>query len=128
MGRVLVIDDDPTIRSLIAEILESRGHSFVPAIDGRAGIVLFSKENFDLVVTDIVMPEQEGIETITAIRRVNRTVPILAISGSSTVGGSGDYLRAAAALGATATLQKPFGPGDLIGAVDKLLAGPPAAA
>jgi len=124
MGRVLVIDDDPTIRSLVAGLLESRGHSFVQAVDGRAGIVLFSKENFDLVVTDIVMPEQEGIETITAIRRANRTVPILAISGSSTIGGSGDYLRAAAALGASATLQKPFGPDDFVDAVEKLLAGP----
>jgi len=122
MGRVLVIDDDPTIRSLAAGLLESRGHSLVQAVDGRAGIALFSKENFDLVVTDIVMPEQEGIETITAIRRVNRSVPILAISGSSTIGGSGDYLRAAAALGASATLQKPFGPEDFLDAVEKLLA------
>jgi len=123
MGRVLVIDDDPTIRSLVAGILESRGHSLVQAIDGRAGIALFVKENFDLVVTDIVMPEQEGIETITAIRRVNRTVPILAISGSATIGGSGDYLRAAAALGASATLQKPFNPEAFLATVEKLLAG-----
>ena len=122
MGRVLVIDDDPTIRSLVTGILESLGHSLVQAVDGRAGTAIFAKESFDLVVTDIVMPEQEGIETITAIRRVNRTVPILAISGSATVGGSGDYLRAAAALGASATLQKPFAPDDFVNAVEKLLA------
>jgi CheY-like chemotaxis protein len=124
MGHVLVIDDDPTIRSLVAGLLEANGHSLVQAADGRVGVALFAKGAFDLVVTDIVMPEQEGIETITAIRRVNRAVPILAISGSATVGGSGDYLRAAAALGASATLQKPFAPDAFIAAVERLLTGP----
>jgi CheY-like chemotaxis protein len=124
MGHILVIDDDPTIRSLVAGLLDARGHSFVQAVDGRAGVALFAKGGFDLVVTDIVMPEQEGIETITSIRRTNRMVPILAISGSATIGGSGDYLRAAAALGASATLQKPFTPEAFIAAVERLLAGP----
>lgn len=123
MGHILVIDDDPTIRSLVAGLLDASGHSFVQAADGRAGVTLFVKGGFDLVVTDIVMPEQEGIETITAIRRTNRVVPILAISGSATIGGSGDYLRAAAALGASATLQKPFTPEAFIAAVERLLAG-----
>jgi two-component system, chemotaxis family, chemotaxis protein CheY len=123
MGRVLVIDDDPTIRSLVAGILEANGHGLVQAMDGRVGAALFAKDSFDLVITDIVMPEQEGIETITAIRRVNRTIPILAISGSATVGGAGDYLRAAAALGATATLQKPLAPALFIATVERLLNG-----
>jgi CheY-like chemotaxis protein len=121
MARVLVIDDDPTIRLLVTGILESAGHTIVAAKDGRAGLTIFAKETFDLVVTDIIMPEQEGIETIGAIRRVSRTVPILAISGSATVGGAGDYLRAAAALGANATLQKPFAPDELGAAVERLL-------
>jgi len=122
MAHVLVIDDDPTIRSLIEEILVTMGHSVVDAPDGRAGIAIFSREKIDLVVTDIVMPDQEGIETIGAMRRLDRTMPILAISGSATVGGAADYLRAAAALGATETLQKPFTPDHFIGAVDRLLA------
>ena len=123
MARVLVIDDDPTIRLLVAGILESNGHTFVQAVNGRAGVALFSKDPFDLIVTDIVMPEQEGIETITAIRRVDRTVPILAISGSATIGGAADYLRAAAALGASATLQKPFEPDAFLAVVERLLSG-----
>ena len=121
MARILVIDDDPTIRALVAGILETQGHSVVDAKDGRAGVALFGRESVDLVVTDIVMPEQEGIETIGAVRRLNRAVPILAISGSATVGGSGDYLRAAAALGATATLQKPFTADQLAGTIERLL-------
>jgi len=121
MARVLIIDDDPTILLLVAGLLESNGHTFVQAVDGRAGAALFAKDAFDLIVTDIVMPEQEGIETITAIRRVNRTVPILAISASATIGGRGDYLRAAAALGASATLRKPFAPDDFLAIVARLL-------
>jgi CheY-like chemotaxis protein len=123
MAHVLVIDDDPTIRSLIGGMLEAGGHSVIEARDGRAGVEIFSQQKIDLVVTDIVMPEQEGIETIGALRRLNRRVPILAISGSATVGGAGDYLRAAAALGATDTLAKPIAPALFIGAVDRLLAG-----
>jgi len=121
MGHVLVIDDDPTVRSLVVGLLEAHGHSVVQAVDGRVGGALFAHGGFDLVVTDIVMPEQEGIETITAIRRVNRAVPILAISGSATIGGVGDYLRAAAALGASATLKKPFEPNDFLAVVERLL-------
>jgi len=124
MGHVLVIDDDPTIRSLVVGLLEANGHSFVQAVDGRAGIALFAEGGFDLVVTDIVMPEQEGIETIAAIRRVNRAVPILAISGSATIGGMGDYLRAAAALGASATLKKPFAPEAFVATIERLFGGP----
>jgi CheY-like chemotaxis protein len=122
MARMLIIDDDPTVRSLVTGILEAKGHTAVEARDGRAGLATFSKESFDLVVTDIVMPEQEGIETIGALRRLNRTVPILAISGSSTIGGSGDYLRAAAALGASATLKKPLHADLLVETIERLLA------
>ena len=124
MARVLIIDDDPTIRSLVGGIVETMGNTIVEARDGRAGVEVFSREKIDLIVTDIVMPEQEGIETIGAIRRLDRVVPILAISGSSTIGGAGDYLRAAAALGASATLQKPFAADHIIDTIDRLLARP----
>jgi len=127
MARVLVIDDDPTILSLVAGILEADGHTIAQAKDGRAGLALFAKAAADLIITDIVMPEGEGIETITAIRRLSRVVPILAMSGSATVGGSADYLRAAAALGASATLRKPFAPDQLSETVARLLAGASAA-
>jgi CheY-like chemotaxis protein len=110
MACILVIDDDPVIRSLVSSLLEAKSHTVVLAANGRQGTTLFKDQKFDLVITDIVMPEQEGIETIGAIRRQNRSVPILAISGSRTIGESGDYLRAASALGATATLQRSQNP------------------
>ena len=121
MARMLVIDDDPSVRSLVSGLLEACGHSVVVAENGRAGMRAFEKDRIDLVVTDIVMPEQEGIATISAIRRLSPTVPILAISGSNTVGRYGDYLQAAEVLGASATLPKPLRPDDLIETIDRLL-------
>jgi CheY-like chemotaxis protein len=121
MARILVIDDDPTIRCLIAGLLEARGHSVVTEQDGRAGARAFDLGRMDLVVTDLVMPIQEGIATISAIRRLSPTVPILAITGSHTIGRYGSYLDAAELLGATATLPKPLEPDRLIETVGRLL-------
>ncbi len=121
MARILVIDDDPSIRALVSALLEARGHVVLAAADGRAGTRLFEADDIDLVVTDIVMPEQEGIATIGAIRRLDPAVPILAISGSHTVGRYGDYLHAAQTLGATATLPKPLAPDGFLEMVGRLL-------
>lgn len=121
MARMLIIDDDPTIRALASGVLEAQGHSVVVAVNGHTGLAAFDAGQIDLVVTDIVMPEREGISTIGAIRRLNRTVPILAISGSNTVGRYGGHLDAAAIVGANATLPKPFTAEALIEAIDRLL-------
>ena len=120
-ARILVIDDDPTIRSLVSALLEARGHAVLAAADGLAGMRLFEEHEIDLVVTDIVMPELEGIATISAIRRLDPAVPILAISGSHTVGRYGDYLHAAETLGATATLPKPLAPDRFLEMIGRLL-------
>jgi CheY-like chemotaxis protein len=121
MARVLVIDDDPTVRSLISGLLEAQSHTVSLAADGHAGVALFDQGGIDLVITDLVMPVQEGIATIGAIRRLNSTVPVLAISGSTTRGRYGDYLNAAELLGATATLTKPLDPESLMETVERLL-------
>lgn len=118
MARLLIIEDDLNVRSWMASILEDDGHKVVDAEDGRAGMKLFDPMQIDLVVTDIVMPEQEGIETIGAIRHICRTVPILAMSGSPVRA----YLSAAMKLGADAMLPKPFTAKLLIEEVDRLLA------
>jgi len=123
MAHILVIDDDPTVRSLLAALIEAHGHTAVTATDGRSGMKMFQMGSIDLVVTDIVMPDQEGIATIGAIRRLSRSIPILAISGSGTVGGPGDYLHAAQALGATSTLKKPLDSTEFVEVIERLLAG-----
>jgi len=121
MAHVLVIDDDRAVLALVSGILEAHGHLVSTAQDGLAGIKVFDREHVDLVVTDIVMPGQEGMATIGAIRRTNRTIPILAVSGSYTEGRYGSYLDAATLLGADATLAKPITVDGLMKAVDRLL-------
>jgi len=122
MAHVLVIDDDTVILSLVSGILEAHGHTVALAKDGRAGETIFGASHVDLIITDIVMAGQEGMATIGAIRRASPKVPILAMSGSNTVGRYGSYLDAAKLLGANATLSKPITVDGLMQLVDRLLA------
>jgi CheY-like chemotaxis protein len=117
MTTILVIDDELPMRRLLFRVLTAAGYTVHLAADGKAGIALCHEVHPALVVTDIVMPEMEGIETIRELRRNGLSVPILAISG----GGPPLYLRAAAGLGATAALPKPFAADDLLTTVTKLL-------
>ena len=117
MAEILVIDDEPQMRRLIARILTGAGHGVHEAENGRDGIGLFHRVHPALVITDIVMPDMEGIEMIRELRQEAPTIPILAISG----GGPAVYLRAATGLGATAALAKPFSTDELLEAVGNLL-------
>jgi len=128
MALVLVIDDDPIVRSYVAVLLEAYDHLIIVAQDGIEGMAAFKSNQIDLVITDIVMPGKEGIETIREIRRLNLTVPILAVSGSHIEGRYGGYLELAEALGASATLAKPFTPDQLFAIVNRLLGVTPAVA
>jgi DNA-binding response OmpR family regulator len=122
MADILLIDDDPQIRRLISRILRGAGHTVREATDGRSGLELFSQAAPALVITDLVMPDKEGIETIKEIRTKNLSIPILAISGGDT----SIFLRAAIGLGATASLEKPFAADELLAVVTELLnAGKP---
>ncbi|MBM3600940.1 MAG: response regulator [Alphaproteobacteria bacterium] len=107
MARILIIDDEPDIRKAMRSLLEKEGHGVVEAANGVLGLRQFDAGDFDLVITDIVMPEKEGIETILHIRRIKPGQKILAISGG---GPSGNlhYLQSAKTLGADEVLTKPF--------------------
>jgi DNA-binding response OmpR family regulator len=105
--KILVMDDEPQILRLVTEILHADGHEVLCAADGIAGMALFRKEAPEMVIIDIVMPEQEGIETILAIRRESPTVKIIAISGAGQVGDV-DVLKMARAFGADDVIAKPF--------------------
>jgi DNA-binding NtrC family response regulator len=119
MAKILIIDDDRQMRRLLIRILQGAGHTVREAENGRGGIEAFRSERPELVISDIVMPGMEGIETIRMLCRDGPEVPIIAISGGS----DPIYLRAATALGATASLEKPFAADELIALVAKLLAG-----
>ena len=122
MANILVIDDEPRMIRVIGEILNKAGHEVVTAESGDEGIACIAKHAIDLVITDIIMPEKEGIETIGEIKQDHPDLPIIAISGGS-LKGAGSYLETAAALGAAATLEKPFHSFELLQVVDEVLAG-----
>jgi CheY-like chemotaxis protein len=119
---ILVIDDDALVRQTLAQVLESTGYEVQCAPEGRQGLRAFHKRRPDLVISDIIMPEMEGIETIMELRILSRDCPIIAISGGGRFG-KADFLSVAKQLGATATLRKPFETDDLLRTVTSCLAG-----
>lgn len=124
MLRILLIDDDDTLRHVIAMALSSYGYEVVEAAEGGEGVNLARSAPFDVVVTDLIMPGQEGIETITILRREFPVLPIIAISGG--LPNSKLYLEIAKKIGARRILAKPFSIADLRSAIAAVL--PPAAA
>lgn len=116
VARVLVIDDEAAIREGLRALLQMQGHVVAAAGDGRAGMRHLAENAVDLVITDIVMPRQDGIETIMALRRLHPDVKIVAISAGVGLD-RGDYLSMARKLGAHCTLAKPFSPAALLDAV-----------
>lgn len=123
MSRILVIDDENDVRVLAQAALEAEGHTVRVAADGVEGMRIARREPLDLVVTDLVMPEKEGIETIHDLRQEFPDLPIIAISGGGRAGAD-VYLDTAAELGADVILQKPFAMAALASAVRQLLARP----
>ncbi len=119
MAKILLIDDDNGLRAVLAKALGYAGHEVIQAPDGQQGCELFRATAFDVVITDLVMPVQEGVETIVQLRRENPNVPIIAISGGLT--NSALYLTMAQKIGARKVLGKPFTPPELIQAVNEVL-------
>lgn len=113
---ILVVDDEPAVRDLVKEILESGGYAVLTASNGREAMKCLRRNIVDLVITDLVMPEQEGIETIRAIRRGQPGLKILAMSGSAA-----PHLGTACKLGAQDSIQKPFTMESLLAKVESLL-------
>ena len=120
MARILVIEDDVAVRTVIRKMLVKKGHEVVEASDGAEGIKLFWETPAKLIITDILMPNKEGIVTIMELRRDFPDVKIIAISGGGAIR-SRDYLSLAENIGATRTLSKPFKSKELIGVVEELL-------
>jgi two-component system chemotaxis response regulator CheY len=118
MCRILLIDDDERVRTTLLRMLESLGHEATAVESGSRGLELFDQGGFDLVITDIVMPDMEGLEVIMELRRRDPVTRIIAISGGTPHMPSGTCLQPAALLGAESVLQKPFGLKELCSAVD----------
>ncbi|HTV90498.1 MAG TPA: response regulator [Stellaceae bacterium] len=121
MAHILVIDDDAVLRRVITLALEAAGHTVLRCENGRKGIDFLVREHTDLLITDIVMPEMDGVETVRAARQLQPHLPILAISGGGSFDPEG-YLGVARVFGADAVLSKPFRPVDLVDKVTEMLA------
>lgn len=118
MYSVLLIENDGSLRELLRMTLLSAGYAVFEALNGRHGINAFRKSPTDLVVTDLYMPERDGLEVIEALRRSHPHVKVLAISGAS---GTMGYFWLAQSRGAVAVLQKPFDPSAFLNVVAQLL-------
>ena len=116
MARILIIDDDAQTRRTIRRVLEGARHEVVEARNGEVAISLYREEPADLVITDMIMPEVDGVATITILRQDYPDVKIIAISGANPA-----YLQAAGKLGASRVLAKPFGKSELLKVVREVL-------
>jgi CheY-like chemotaxis protein len=107
MARILVIDDDANMRGSLAQTLERLGHQASVSPDGKEGIASAAAHPPDLVITDLIMPEKEGLETIMELRQRHPRIKIIAMSGGGRLSNE-DYLHLAKRFGATVALAKPF--------------------
>ena len=126
MARLLIVDDDPAIRTAMRLLLEADGHAVSEAPDGMLVDAIVDTWAPDVIILDILMPAKDGIETIVDLRRAGQTVKIIAVSAGDK-GSSMSFLGAARRLGAHATLEKPFD-GDKLRAVINQVLQPPSAA
>lgn len=121
MARIVLIDDDHAMRGMLMQMLTRLGHQVFSAADGKSGLKAVSEHQPELLITDIFMPEMDGVETILALRRTAPQIKIIAISGGGRTT-HGDYLPIARKLGARVTLAKPFDREEIKTAVETALA------
>ena len=122
MFEILLVDDDAAFRAMVKKTLERAGYRVREAADGAIGLKLHRERASDLLLTDLVMPNTEGLELITTLRREAPGMRIIAMSGGGR-GAAGDYLAFASLLGAAATLAKPFTQQQLLSAIGRELEG-----
>jgi YesN/AraC family two-component response regulator len=120
MSKILLVDDDAQVRKMLKITLERAGYEVVEAADGVQAVQVYSPDTIDLVITDIVMPEKEGIETIMELKTAHPEVRIIAISGGGRINPE-DYLKWAQRFGVARTFTKPVDREELLTAVSELL-------
>lgn len=119
-SRILIIEDDPLVADALQSLLKFRGYEVDHANNGSAGLQAVNQSAPDLIITDMVLPELDGVSLLRAIRTLHPKVPVLAISGMGPEHGK-LYLNLASKLGANAVLRKPVRAGELIATIHRLL-------
>lgn len=122
MAHILVIDDEEMARFTVRDMLEAAGHEVTEACDGEEGVALNLVHAFDLVVTDIIMPKKEGVETVIELKQAKPDQKIIAISGGGRTRNM-DFLQLAEQFGADRVLAKPFSEDELLESVNTCLSG-----
>jgi CheY-like chemotaxis protein len=122
MAHILVIDDEEMARFTVRDFLEGAGHQVTEAINGDDGVALQLVHAFDLVITDMIMPKKEGVETVIELKQANPDQKIIAISGGGRTRNM-DFLQMAEQFGADRILAKPFTEDELLESVDTCLSG-----
>ncbi len=120
MFRMLIIDDDAETRLMLRETLEGVGYEVEESQNGTQGLSLYRRRPFHLIITDVFMPEKNGLEVVRQLRPESRILPIVAISGGGEID-SKEALPTARKLGASETLYKPFTREEILRAVESAL-------
>jgi DNA-binding response OmpR family regulator len=120
MAKILLVEDDDEVRSVLKTLLQEEGHDVSEAAEGNAALEQFLNMTADLVVMDIVMPDKEGLETIIDLKRTHPDVKIMAMSGGGRTSPQ-DYLDMAKRLGAIEVIAKPFSIDDFLRCVNRAL-------
>lgn len=120
MKRILIIDDDDQMRMMLKQAFERAGYEVVDASNGARGVEIFRESPVDLIITDLIMPEKDGMETIIELQRESPNIKIIAISGGSRAMDPRDYLHYATQIGVLKTFTKPFDTDELLESVGQL--------
>ena len=123
MAKILIVDDEPQLREMLTDMLEMDEHEVVEAVNGVEGVKKYHESKPDLIITDLVMPEQNGIDMLLELKKKVPNLSVLAISGGGGITGSFDYLPIAKLIGAKQVLKKPFGIDELREAVTLAIGG-----
>ncbi len=122
MASILLVEDDEQLRPLLRLVLERGGHQVQEAGNGKEALEIYLRHPADLVLTDLVMPDKEGLETILELRRIYPDVKIIAMSGGGRTGGGKSYLELARKFGADHILTKPFSNQEILEGIQMVVA------
>ena len=123
MPHILIIDDEPKVRLMLRKLFESQGYTVTEAADGNEGIKQYRADPADLIITDLIMPDKEGMETIVELKKDFPDIKIIAMSGGGKFRHTG-YLDVAKRLGALQTFEKPIRRKELLDAVSQIVGAP----
>jgi CheY-like chemotaxis protein len=118
--KVLIVDDTPSDRVILKSYLSQLGHEVVEAENGKTALKTIENQRFDLVISDVIMPEKDGIEVLSAVKKDHEGIKIILISGGGH-GSAGEYLEVAKVLGADEILSKPFSMDELKSVIERAL-------